>query len=564
MTRFSSLISLFLILTISYSYGQTRQNDLQTLHFKKLYHLFFDNEKNKSLQSKILKTYYNKAFQSDSSIYKARYYYMYLQSQSPKKTISCFDSVIKYSLNTGDKSFPFAAYREKAYKLIELRQYDEAIESFIEAENCVKNKNLNLYYKIRLDIAILKSEELGDVKEALEIYKECYKYSNKQKWDGNNYLYLNNTILFSLADAYKTLKLTDSSSLYNRLGYENSILINNEISKNLFILNEGANLIAKKQYKAALDSIQKSLPKIIAIKDDDNIMAGYYYKGKAYEGLMSKELAIKNYTLVDSMYQKSKYIFPEITDGYTYLINYYKALGNKKQHIKYLTALISIDSLLNKKYRNIDKLIRKKYEIPHLVADKEKAIHSLQSKYLIALYSASFFVLSILGLLWYNQRQKEVYKHRFNALLDNRKIPEEKIVKITPNKIVTNSNNIGISEKIISQILNRLEEFETNRKYLDVNINIQLLAEEFETNTKYVSKIINEYKQKSFIQYINDLRINYALNILQTDSKLRKYTISALANEFGFNTAESFSGAFYKKTGIKPSFYIKELENINT
>ncbi|MBG6111996.1 AraC-like DNA-binding protein [Flavobacterium sp. CG_9.10] len=65
------------------------------------------------------------------------------------------------------------------------------------------------------------------------------------------------------------------------------------------------------------------------------------------------------------------------------------------------------------------------------------------------------------------------------------------------------------------------------------------------------------------IQYINDLRIDYALSKLQKNNKLRNYTVQALAQEFGFNGAESFSAAFYKKTGIKPTYFIKELTEFN-
>ncbi len=36
----------------------------------------------------------------------------------------------------------------------------------------------------------------------------------------------------------------------------------------------------------------------------------------------------------------------------------------------------------------------------------------------------------------------------------------------------------------------------------------------------------------------------------------------AIAEEAGFNTAESFSKAFFKKTGIKPSYFIKELTEL--
>ena len=35
--------------------------------------------------------------------------------------------------------------------------------------------------------------------------------------------------------------------------------------------------------------------------------------------------------------------------------------------------------------------------------------------------------------------------------------------------------------------------------------------------------------------------------------------VQAIAKESGFNNTESFSKAFYKKTGIKPSYFIREL-----
>jgi AraC-like DNA-binding protein len=39
--------------------------------------------------------------------------------------------------------------------------------------------------------------------------------------------------------------------------------------------------------------------------------------------------------------------------------------------------------------------------------------------------------------------------------------------------------------------------------------------------------------------------------------------MEGIAKEVGFNTAESFSKAFYKRTGMKPSFFINELKKKN-
>ncbi|TSE03808.1 AraC family transcriptional regulator [Aquimarina algiphila] len=47
---------------------------------------------------------------------------------------------------------------------------------------------------------------------------------------------------------------------------------------------------------------------------------------------------------------------------------------------------------------------------------------------------------------------------------------------------------------------------------------------------------------------------------LKEDRIFRKYTVKAIAQDIGFNNAEAFAKAFYKKTGIYPWYFIKELE----
>ena len=65
----------------------------------------------------------------------------------------------------------------------------------------------------------------------------------------------------------------------------------------------------------------------------------------------------------------------------------------------------------------------------------------------------------------------------------------------------------------------------------------------------------------NFSSYISNLRIEYCLKKLKSDFKFRKYSITAIAFEIGFNNVESFSKAFYKTTNMHPSTFIKELKN---
>jgi YesN/AraC family two-component response regulator len=83
------------------------------------------------------------------------------------------------------------------------------------------------------------------------------------------------------------------------------------------------------------------------------------------------------------------------------------------------------------------------------------------------------------------------------------------------------------------------------------------------TNTTYLSEIINSYKGKNFAAYLNELRINYALNKLVIDKRFRSYKLSVIAEELGYNNEQAFSIAFKKKTGTPLSTYIKEIEKAN-
>jgi AraC-like DNA-binding protein len=66
-------------------------------------------------------------------------------------------------------------------------------------------------------------------------------------------------------------------------------------------------------------------------------------------------------------------------------------------------------------------------------------------------------------------------------------------------------------------------------------------------------------KNKSFKQYITELKIEYLIKKLKLDKNYRKYTIKYLAEEIGYTSASAFTRAFKKHKGIIPSEFIKSL-----
>lgn len=130
------------------------------------------------------------------------------------------------------------------------------------------------------------------------------------------------------------------------------------------------------------------------------------------------------------------------------------------------------------------------------------------------------------------------------------------------SKLPCEKKEIDIEKSIIQSILIGLEDFETKLVFLEHGVSLISLSKKIETNPTYLSKIINTHKGKKFSDYLSDLRVNYLLSALKTDPKLSLYTIKAIAYEIGFSNSQSFTNAFYKKTGTYPSRYIKQLKMI--
>jgi AraC-like DNA-binding protein len=436
---------------------------------------------------------------------------------------------------------------------------EEAIKNYLIVERMsLEFQNNEYYFESKYALGKLKSENLGEVEDGLKLFKECLLFFKGKDIRSNYFSDSYQRTLFALADSYKTLNQYDSASYYNKLGFIESENTKNERLHYLFILNEGANQTLKKNYKAAIDSVDLALPKLKKMNNiGNNVLASYYYYGKAYQGLKNNKKAIENFNRVDSIYQKSKRITPEFTDGYHFLIDYYKKANNKEKQLYYINTLMGIDSSFQKNYKLITQKIHKEYDIPHLIKEKENIIKILNKDQKINYGIILFLGLLVFGSVFFSMYQKKQYQERFNNLvLDAEKIkPIQNIIKNSPA-------SLDISEEIVRDILEKLSHFEKEKQFLNPSISINNLAQEFNTNSKYLSNIINSTLEKSFIHYINDLRIDNIVSELKTNKNLRKYTISGIAEEAGFNNGESFSKAFFKRTGIKPSYFIKKLTEL--
>ncbi|MCS3871368.1 AraC-like DNA-binding protein [Chryseobacterium ginsenosidimutans] len=103
-----------------------------------------------------------------------------------------------------------------------------------------------------------------------------------------------------------------------------------------------------------------------------------------------------------------------------------------------------------------------------------------------------------------------------------------------------------------------LKEFMIEKEpYLDSSLTIQDLSEQVKIPVKDLSTLINLYMDKHFFDFVNEYRIEKAMQILR-DSSQKELTVLEILYHVGFNSKSSFNTSFKKYTGKTPTDYRKQ------
>lgn len=105
----------------------------------------------------------------------------------------------------------------------------------------------------------------------------------------------------------------------------------------------------------------------------------------------------------------------------------------------------------------------------------------------------------------------------------------------------------------------RTQEYVLRAKnYIDVNfsstVTVEKLAEDLNLNRSYLSTIFKKYFGISPTQYLVDVRLTHAAQLLTEYS----YSVSEAASGSGYTDIYNFSKMFKKKYGLSPSAYAKQ------
>ena len=183
----------------------------------------------------------------------------------------------------------------------------------------------------------------------------------------------------------------------------------------------------------------------------------------------------------------------------------------------------------------------------------------------VALVSVSLSIITFYYFRLRRANKKLVKKNLEMALTDNCEIlsntkSDAKFID-TENEIEEKEN--VPDESIFNDLQTRLETLMVNEKlYLYSDISLDELANRLNTNRAYLSRTINIKYNINFTSYVNAFRIKEAVRFISVgDHKI--YNVEGLAQKAGFNNRVSFNKAFHKYTGVTPSFFIKNADNIN-
>lgn len=156
-----------------------------------------------------------------------------------------------------------------------------------------------------------------------------------------------------------------------------------------------------------------------------------------------------------------------------------------------------------------------------------------------------------------------IYKYpivftRLEATLENYKEYSPRIEKLkevdTPPKVHYSDNDSSFKEnEIIAKLGNFMEE---QKPYKNPNFSLNDLAEAISESRNAISHALNNGLNKSFYNYINELRIAESKRLL-SDETMMNITIEGIAFESGFKTMSVFYRFFKDIEKVTPAVYRK-------
>ncbi|MBF03626.1 MAG: hypothetical protein CMP76_10050 [Flavobacterium sp.] len=444
-------------------------------------------------------------------------------------------------------------------------KYSDALQKFEKGKIiATENKDQKFILKFNNNLASLNAD-IQNYNLAINSLKDNNNLLNnsRQLYTENEFNKSKSLITYNIGNYYqdlyirdKVLKDLDSAEYYFN---ETLLYTNNLLNDKIRAICDLASIkLFKREYKKAesyyntanaLANEKKFVNEQITIKYN----LGYLnYIQKKYE----KSLIY--FREVDSISNLKKFYSEEFLKSNFYQGKIYYYLKNNEEGLKHL----NIYSEEYKKYENniINHAFKINTEISALDINKEveslKKVIEKENLY-TSLWKLIVVIILISLLLI-------AFKFYYEKNKANQKV-EKLLNEFKANKTIDSSFNMDqkmvIDDDKEKEILEKLKTLIDNKYFLSQDFNQQNVAKKIKTNTTYLSQIVNKNFKKTFREYSNELKINYAIQELINNPTYRKYSTQAIAESVGFKNNVSFTKSFKKRAGVSPAQFIIKINN---
>lgn len=514
--------------------------------------------------SSLLNTYLTKAITSKNQYHEANAYYhfclIYRKKKNAKRAHDFIDKAIAIAKQRKDRVQLGIFIHRKGTVFYVHADNTQALDYYLEAYELLKNDThkLQLLLNLRFDIATikLKAKHYNEALTRFESLANTYDSLLQQQPNVSYYKsYIH--ILLGLAEASTENGTLEKAMLVYEKAIRMSISCDYDFGTHISLGGKAKVLNRKKEYSKALFPVNEAIAMASADSNSKGVLPFLYaHKGESYFGLKDYKKAVFNLSKADSIVKVDSLHFIELDYILKLLAKSYSNLKNYKKANQYFNEYSRKNDLNTKERIQLRETLFNNYDLQKItdkLAEEKEAKGLFKNRFHISVFVVLCLFMALLFFVIYHQYKQRKNRDQFETFMKALAIKETEEKKAKPSFV--------ISDDTFQEILQQLNQFETDKMYLNKKYNLATLAKKFDTNSNYLSKVINTYKQKTFSQYLNDLRIDFIITELKNNKKIRSYTIQAIAEEAGFNKAESFSKAFKKKTGFNPSFYIKNLKN---
>ena len=453
--------------------------------------------------------------------------------------------------------------------------YSEALEFYTTAIILSQqNRDTRLYRDLLSNVGIVFGI-FKDYEQAISYFDKAFALAQQQR---DNYLMAITIVNLAIAHykAGNTLEARNYIELQAQYALPDSAL-----HQFFCYYTEGLDALTSYNPRKALAAMHGALGVVRDQGLDKNFMADVYNEmASAYLLLAQRDSAIACYKMTTAIGWNSHY-HEQQRDAFKGLERTYMLMGQRDSAVNYQSLYINLtDSFFNQRKFNLAKnqLTRFEEELgQQQIARLDGQI--THQRFVIGIISVLLLVVGGFAVIIfrYNRNlrsanQMLVSKHDelVRQEMENKQLRDDYLLSLrekpSGKDAVKSHDDQGalLTKERREQLLKDINEVMENIDIIaDPEFNLHSLAKLVGSNTKYVSMVINDSCNKNFKSYLNEYRIREACHRFAQPEKYGNLTISGIAGDLGYNSANSFIIAFKKIIGMTPSVYIKLVREKN-